>query len=194
MASGKSTVCAYLNEFIHDSIVLDVDSLAKEIYCENPGLVEKLCGCFGECILNPEGSVDFKSLGSIVFSSKNDLEKLNSIMAAEISKKVEEYLKKNHGHSCILIDAAILFNTDMYKFCDLIIWVSTDKQKRLIVLKNKAGLSESEAVLRIEGQRIKYKRTLVDHLIRNDGSKESLKKKIFELAEKIKPDIYGFKY
>jgi dephospho-CoA kinase len=55
-------------------------------------------------------------------------------------------------------------------------------------------MSESEAILRIEGQYIKYKKPLVDFQIRNSGSKDKLKEKISELAEKIKPDIYGFKY
>ena len=154
MASGKSTVCSYLKEFIRGAAALDVDSLAKEIYCENPGLVERLKTCFGECILSPDGLVDYKSLGRIVFSSKDDLEKLNNIMADEIFKKIEEFLKKNKELKCVIIDAAILFNNDIYKLCDVIIRVTADKRKRLKLLTNKAGLPESEAILRIEGQHI----------------------------------------
>ncbi len=48
--------------------------------------------------------------------------------------------------------------------------------------------------LRIEGQHIKYIKKFVDFSIRNDGSMISLRKKVFELAEKIKPDIYAFKH
>ncbi len=194
MASGKSTVCSYLREFIPETTVLDVDSLAKEIYCENPGLVERLKACFGECILSQDGLVDYKSLGKVVFSSKDDLEKLNNIMAGEILKKIEEFLNKNKEVKCVIIDAAILFNIGINKLCDLIIWVTSDKQKRLKLLKNKTGMPESEAILRIEGQHIKYIKKSVDFTIRNNGSKTSLGKKIFELAEKIKPDIYAIKY
>lgn len=194
MASGKSTVCSYLKEFIGETAVLDVDSLAKEIYCENTGVVERLKTCFGECILSPDGLVDYKSLGRIVFSSKDELEKLNEIMADEILKKIKEFLKKNTKFKCVIIDAAILFNNDIYKLCDAIIRVTADKQKRLKLLKNKTGLSESEVILRIEGQHIKYIKKSVDFTIVNEGSKISLRKKIFELAEKIKPDIYAIKY
>jgi dephospho-CoA kinase len=194
MASGKSTVCSYLKEFIPETVVLNVDSLAKEIYCENPGLVERLKACFGECILSPDGYVDYKNLGRIVFSSKDDLEKLNNIMADEIIKKIQEFLKKNIGVKCVIIDAAILFNIGINKLCDLIIWVTADKRKRLKLLKNKTGMPKSEAIMRIEGQHIKYIKKLVDFTIRNNGSKISLEKKIFELAEKIKPDIYASKY
>jgi len=194
MASGKSTVCSYLKEYIRESALLDVDALAKEIYRENPELVERLNACFGGCILNPEGQVDYKSLGKIIFSSKESLGKLNNMMAAEIEKKIKAFIKKNRDLSCIIIDAAILFNTGIYKLCDLILWVTADKRKRLKLLKNKTGMSESEAILRIEGQYIKYKKPLVDFQIRNSGSKDKLKEKISELAEKIKPDIYGFKY
>jgi len=194
MASGKSTVCSYLKEFIREAAVLDVDTLAKEIYCENPGLVERLKACFGECILSPDGSVDHKSLGVIIFSSKDDLEKLNSIMADEILKKIKEFIKKNAERKCVIIDAAILFNNGIYKLCDLIIWVAAGKLKRLKLLEGKTGLTESEAALRIEGQHIKYIKEFVDFSIRNDGSMMSLRKKVFELAEKIKPDIYAFKH
>jgi dephospho-CoA kinase len=189
MASGKSTVCAYLKEFIGETVVLDVDSLAKEIYCENPALVERLKTCFGECILNPDGLIDHKSLGRIVFSSKDDLKKLNTLMAGEILKKIKEYIQINIKIKCIIIDAAILFNNDIYKLCDLIIWVTADKRKRLKLLKNKNGMPENEAILRIEGQHIKYIKKLVDFTIRNNGSKDILRKRIFELTEKIKPNI-----
>jgi dephospho-CoA kinase len=194
MASGKSTVCSYLKGFIPETAVLDVDSLAKEIYCENPGLVDRLKACFGECILDPDGLVDYKSLGRVAFSSKDDLEKLNNIMAGEILKKIEAFLKKNMEIKCVIIDAAILFNIGINKLCDIIIWVTADKQKRLKLLKNKTGMAESEAIMRIEGQHIKYIKKLVDFTIRNDGSRISLGKKVFELAEKIKPDIYASKY
>jgi dephospho-CoA kinase len=194
MASGKSTVCSYLKEYIPETAVLDVDFLAKEIYCENPGLVKRLKACFGECILSPDGLVDYKSLGRVVFSSKGDLEKLNNIMAGEILKKIEEFLNKNKEAKCVIIDAAILFNIGIYKLCNLIIWVTADKQKRLKLLKIKTGMPESEVILRIEGQHIKYIKKSVDFTIRNDGSKDNLRKKIFELAEKIKPDIYAIKY
>jgi len=194
MASGKSTVCSYLKEFIGEIAVLDVDSLAKEIYGENPALVQRLKECFGECVLSPDGLVDHNSLGRIVFSSKDDLEKLNKIMADEILKKIKEFLKKNMELKCVIIDAAILFNNDIYKLCDLIIWVTADKRKRLELLKNKTGMPESEAILRIEGQHIKYIKKSVDFTIRNDGLEVSLRKKVFELAEKIKPYIYAFKY
>jgi dephospho-CoA kinase len=194
MASGKSTVCSYLKEFIPETAVLDVDSMAKEIYCENPVLVERLKACFGKGIISPEGLVDYKSLGRIVFSSKDDLEKLNNIMADEIVIKIQEFLKKNTEIQCVVIDAAILFNIGIHKLCDLIIWVTAEKRKRLKLLKNKTGMPESEAILRIEGQHIKYIKKSVDFTIKNDGSKISLRKKILELAEKIKPDIYAFKY
>jgi dephospho-CoA kinase len=194
MASGKSTVCSYLKEFIPETAVLDVDSMAKEIYCENPVLVERLKACFGKGIISPEGLVDYKSLGRIVFSSKDDLEKLNNIMADEIVIKIQEFLKNNTEIQCVVIDAAILFNIGIHKLCDLIIWVTAEKRKRLKLLKNKTGMPESEAILRIEGQHIKYIKKSVDFTIKNDGSKISLRKKILELAEKIKPDIYAFKY
>jgi dephospho-CoA kinase len=194
MASGKSTVCTYLKEFIGETAVLDVDSLAKEIYCENPALVERLKVCFGECILSPDGVVDHKSLGRMVFSSKDNLDKLNDIMAGEILKKIKEFLKNNIDIKCVIIDAAILFNNDIYKLCDLIIWVTAGKLKRLKLLENKTGMPESEVIMRIEGQHIKYIKKLVDFAIRNSGSKDSLRKRVFELAEKIKPDIYAFKY
>ncbi len=194
MASGKSTVCSYLKEFIGETIVLDVDSLAKEIYCENTALVESLKGCFGECVLGADGLVDYKSLGRIVFSSKAELEKLNNIMADEILKKIKEFLKKNKDARCVIIDAAILFNNDIHKLCDSIIRVTADKRIRLKLLKNKTGLTESEAILRLEGQHIKYIKKSVNFTIRNNGSKDSLRERIFELAEKIKPDIYAIKY
>ena len=194
MTSGKSTVCSYLKEFIGETAVLDVDSLAKEIYRENPGVVERLKTCFGECILNPDGLVNYKNLGRIVFSSKDELEKLNRIMADEILKKIKEFLKKKAKFKCVIIDAAILFNNDIYKLCDVIIRVTAARQKRLKLLENKTGLPENEAILRLEGQHIKYIKKSVNFTIRNEGSKISLKKKVFELAEQIKPDIYAIKY
>lgn len=174
-----------MKELFDDSILLDVDKIAKELYCKKSEILGDLRACFGNEIFCLDGMVDYRTLANKVFSSEKELKKLNDLMFRPIEQKVENLIDINKDKKCIIIDAAILFETKLYKLCDYIIWVRADKNRRKKFLRKKSDLTDDEIKIRLEGQNIKIKRKLVNFIIDNNGSKRNLRRQVEQIVQEI---------
>ena len=83
LASGKSTVAAYWRS--RGLPIIDADEVAREIVePQSPGLAE-VVATFGAGILQRDGSLDRKSLGSLVFADPELRKKLEAITHPRIA-------------------------------------------------------------------------------------------------------------
>jgi dephospho-CoA kinase len=158
--------------------------LAKNIYFKKPDVLNKVREIFGDEILDYKGDLDFNSLGEKVFSNKKELEKLNRFMFPLIREEVKDLLSKNQNKDYIVVDAAVLFDCKLDLLCDYIILVETSDENRKTFLKNK-NLLNNDIKLRIEGQHIKIDREKVYFFIDNNGSKDSLFKRVKDILVNI---------
>ena len=186
-ASGKSTIGKYIKKQIGDTLFIDVDKVAKDIYCKNQNVRLELVECFGENVCSFDGAVNYKLLAEKVFSSKKELARLNNLMFALIEQEIQKIIKANRDKRCIIIDAAILFGSNLYKLCDCIIWVKAGIERRndFLKLKNK-HFSDEDIHLRLEGQHIKIIKKLVNFEIYNNGSLEDLYNQVNTIIPEIK--------
>ena len=182
-ASGKSTAGAYIESLAKSLsksiLVIDVDNLAKSIYCKNNSILKDLRVCFGDDIFCEDGTIKYEILANKVFSQRCELEKVNKLMFPLIISEVKGLINKNMGKDFIIIDAAILFNCELYRLCDYIILIKANINKRKKFLKDKkTNLSDLDIELRTGGQYIKIIKKFVDFTVVNDGSKLDLQKKV----------------
>lgn len=186
-ASGKSTIGKYIKKQIGDTLFIDVDKVAKDIYCKNQNVRRELVECFGENVCSLDGTVNYKLLAEKVFSSKKELARLNNLMFGLIEQEIQKIIKANIDKRCIIIDAAILFGSNLYKLCDCIIWVKAGIERRnnFLKLKNK-HFSDEDIKLRLEGQHIKIIKKLVNFEIYNNGSLEDLYNQVNTIIPEIK--------
>ena len=181
VASGKSTVTRYVKKMKKGTLIIDADKIAKNIYKKDPEILEKLRQFFGEEIFDSEDNLIFKVLAEKVFSDKKELVKLNKLMFPLIRSEIENILNKNHKRDYIIIDAAILFDCGLDDLCDYIIYVKNSVRRKRLFLKNK-GFSDNDIELKIDGQKIKTDKKKIDFIINNDGSKNSLFKKVEKIS------------
>lgn len=186
-ASGKSTIGKYIKKQIGDTLFIDVDKVAKDIYCKNQNVRLELVECFGENVCSFDGAVNYKLLAEKVFSSKKELARLNNLMFGLIEQEIQKIIKANRDKRCIIIDAAILFGSNLYKLCDCIIWVKAGIERRndFLKLKNK-HFADEDIHLRLEGQHIKIIKKLVNFEIYNNGSLEDLYNQVNTIIPEIK--------
>ena len=118
--SGKSTVEKYL-EKKYGFFIIDVDRLGHVSLNEKK---EKLIAMFGEMIVSSDGKIDRKILGNIVFSDKNKLAMLNSVVHPFIVQKTVEMMETSEKEN-ICINAALLFEMGLYKYCKKIVVVKS---------------------------------------------------------------------
>ena len=176
IASGKSTVLQHLRQAGYS--VIDADKLGHKVLEQgNPGY-NKVVKCFGNEILNPDGSVNRTALGRIVFVDAEKLKQLNEIshpiIAEMIQKKFEESVSDSNG-GIVFLEAALLIEANWYKVCEHIWVVSLDPTVALRRLKERDNLSETEAKLRVGAQLDQEERlTYADVVLLNEGTPEEL--------------------
>lgn len=170
MGSGKTTASHYISSKLENSIILNVDNIAKKIYSSDKELLMKLKQCFGNGIFICDDRIDYRKLGKLVFNDYKEMKKLNKLMFPLIYEEVKDYILKNRGKKkFIIIDAAILFDAGLYNFCDKIILVKSHLKRRKKFLENKnINISEREIDERLRGQKIKIIRDKVDYIINNN--------------------------
>ncbi len=185
--SGKTTAARYLNTKLKNSLMLDVDCFAKEIYKKNKDVVGKLKACFGEDIADCEDNVDFNKLGSLVFTDSCEMEKLDNIMFLEIIKGVEEYIEVNSPKTdYLIIDAAILFKSNLYRQCNIIINIRSDFTKRKDRLfKKSSHLPETELMKRLKNQKIEIIEDKINFTIDNNSGQKDLFLKLDKIIKEI---------
>lgn len=183
---GKSSAAEYLGKKLNASLVLDVDQLSKKIYCKNLTIVKKITDVFGNEVIKNNGTVDFTKLGRIVFDDFSQMKKLNDMMFPLINESISELIKANIDKKYIIIDAAILFDAGLDRFCNKIIYLTANAKEREKFLKCKnSDLCIDDIRQRICNQKIKVDTDKIDYIINNDSSLEDLYKDIDTLIKKL---------
>ena len=178
--SGKSTVAEYLKEF--GCTVVDADSIAREVTAKGSPVLDELAAEFGAEIIDENGELIRKKLGSIVFGDKEKLEKLNNIMRKALDEKMLAALKEateERLYSKVFFDAPTLFESKREHFVDKIWVVAADRETRIVRIMKRDGISREEVLKRMESQLPDDEKIAkADLVIYNDGTLEDLKEKV----------------
>lgn len=143
MGSGKTHICNMLTECkseieIHN---IELDHIAHQILGEltEPVYVnirKKIAAFFGADLINPEGFIDRKALGEIVFNDMSQLQELNRMLYTPICVRLRRELIGKKG--LILVNAALLAETDMLHICNNnVVLLNVDKDTQAERLKQR---------------------------------------------------------
>lgn len=167
IASGKS-VAAEVFARLGASIV-DADIVSREVGQKEIALN------FPQCVT--AGVLDRRKLREYVFSSPQELRKLNAITHPLILTRITETVDKTDGVAVIV--APLLCESGLYKFCDVNICITASADRRISRLKKRDNIDDELAYNMIAAQMSDNdKIALCDYVICNDGSKEELEDKI----------------
>jgi len=175
IGTGKSLVSNLLNDL--GATVVNADLLGHEAYL--PGTVgfDMVVDAFGDQIVGEDGTVDRKKLGPIVFSSPQNMSKLNAIMHPLIRDMIQGQLEEysSNGTDVVVVEAAVLIEAGWQDLFDEVWVVTSDKETVIERLKDRNSLSREDAIARIESQMSNDER--VGHsnvVISNDGTTDEL--------------------
>uniref|UniRef100_A0A8D8S0P4 Bifunctional coenzyme A synthase n=1 Tax=Cacopsylla melanoneura TaxID=428564 RepID=A0A8D8S0P4_9HEMI len=151
IASGKSTIGKYLES--KGAGLINCDLLGHQAYDVGTAGNAAVRQLFGEDIALPDGTIDRRKLGAIVFANKTELTKLNQAIWPLILAQVkEEIVNLSSSHKIIIIEAAVLLPAKWYDQVHEI-WVSFIPEKEAIKrIQERNGLSEADAKLRLSSQ------------------------------------------
>lgn len=187
IASGKSTVSNILREM--GAYVIDADEISREIIKKGSEAWKEIIDYYGNDILLPDGEIDRKKLGNIVFADKEKLDKLNAITHPRIIQRIKEIIdaeKEKGKERAVILDAAILIEMGLQNMVDEVWVVSIDKDKQIKRLIERDKLSYEDAMNRIRMQmplseKVKY----ADYVIDNSKDIGYIRKQISKLWERV---------
>ncbi len=187
IASGKSTVVSMLKE--QGAVVIDCDELAKEVVAPGSAGLAAIGEAFGEKAILPDGSMDRRYIGSVVFASPERKAELEGILHPLIQQRIDEEIawqEKNEKKSIIFLDMPLLFEVQYCSYVDEVWLVYVDPATQLKRLMTRNGFTESEASARIHAQLpINEKRALAQVLIDNRGTLEATANQVQEQWKKL---------
>lgn len=186
IASGKTSVAKLFEA--QGALIIDADQITHSLYEKRSDLVKSLTEAFGKEILSPLGKIDRPKLGALVFSNSALRKKLESIVhpiiREEIQKEIEKAKQKKPP--LILVEAALLVETEYYKQWDGLIVVKAKAKHQEERLMQRNNYSPEEAKKRIASQTSTDERLKVAHwVIDNSGSLEETERQVIELYQRI---------
>jgi dephospho-CoA kinase len=186
IGSGKSTVSQYLAEL--GAVIIDADKVGHEAFQPATEAWREVVATFGRDIVTPNGEIDRKKLGAIVFDNPQALTQLNRIMHPKMrdmmKAQIDEY--RRQGVAVVVLEAAILIEANWTPLVDEV-WVTIAPESAVLErLKKQRGLAEEQTLARIRSQlsneeRLKH----ADVVITNEGNLEEVKARVKELWAKI---------
>jgi dephospho-CoA kinase len=148
IGSGKTTVAKMFKDLGVPVYIADVE--ARKLTNNSKVIKRKLVKLFGDSCYQ-DGMLDRKYVAGKVFNDSNLLDKLNSIIHPKVAAHFKRWQLKQQGPICIK-EAAILFENDGYKQCDLTILVVSPEQERIRRVVARDEISEKEVLSRIKNQ------------------------------------------
>lgn len=181
IGSGKTTVSKVFAD--KNFKIFNSDDIAKNIIKTDIEIKKSIINFFGSKSFN--GS-DFNSIyiSEVIFSDPKKLDILNSIVHPKVFEKFKKFVKKNLK-SKILVESAILFESNFYKLMDYNILLKSPKIERINRIINRDNLSRKkiEKIMNVQWSD-KKKINLATFVIENINISKT-KTEILSLINKI---------
>ncbi len=189
IGSGKSTVSQFLAAL--GAVILNADEVGHEAFKPDTEIWRRVIAAFGRQIVTPDGNIDRKKLGDIVFGNAESLSRLNQMMHPRMYALVKAQLEKyrRQGTRVIVLEAPLLLEAGWTSLVDEV-WVTTAAEATVLKrLEERTGLSRAESLTRIRSQLSSAERVRqADVVINTDCNLDELKSRVTELWQRLELD------
>lgn len=172
IGSGKSTVGKLLVAL--GAAHIDADRVGHSVYAPGTPGWELVTQEFGREIVGPDGAIDRKRLGAIVFADPKALARLNQIVHPLIRSALQAQiaeLRERAGVPAIVVEAAILVEAGWHQTVDQVWLVSVTPETITARLQRDRGMSVAEIEARMRAQLPDEERRRHAHVVlSNDGT------------------------
>jgi len=164
--------------------VVDADDLSHEVLVQKAPVV---LAEFGPSIKAPDGGVDRRALGRIVFVDPAARTRLEAILYPEITERIRRFIA---GGGDVVINAPLLQRAGLESLCDALLFVRAPALVRLVRAMRRDRLTLGDAWVRINAQKDvkpQCNGPAVDtYSVPNWGSARSLERRIRRIFARLK--------
>jgi len=177
IATGKSLILNQLKKLNWETI--SCDAISKKLF-HRKDILSRITKKFKTCERN--------KIAKIIFSDKKQKSALERILLPEVLKELRKKISgfKKNGSGCMAVETPLLFELGLEDYFDLIITVYCPEEFQISRIRERDGISASEAKKRIFSQiPISKKVFMSDFVIDNSGEVKGIKKKLKNILDKI---------
>ncbi len=152
--SGKTTISEILGKR-QDTKVINADKMAKELTNLKTEYFSEIIAAFQNYnIVLENGNLNRAKLADLIYHDKASLEKLNQITFKHLLPKIEQEIQNlDETIKLIVIDAPLLFEAKLDKFCDATIAVETTQDVKIKRICERDKIPEEVAKDRLRIQK-----------------------------------------
>jgi len=186
IGSGKSRVA---REFEHlGCLVIDSDRLNTEVLQE-PEVLATLRRWWGDEVIGADGRLDRRKVADRVFADPQERRRLEQLVHPLIEQRRAAMIKAVENHSAIkaiVIDSPLLFESNLDRECDTVVYVDASEGERLRRLAQERGWDAEELRRRERWQlALTEKRARADFIVDNEGPAERLCPQVADILQKV---------
>jgi dephospho-CoA kinase len=184
IGAGKSVVATMLAEL--GCMISDADAAGREALRDS-AIRKQLLQWWGETILDRSGAVDRAKVATIVFNDPRERIRLEALTHPWIhQRRHDEFAFAGPEIKAFVIDAPLLFETNLDDECDAVIFVDAPEKLRRERVRRERGWDAAELARRESVQlALDEKRKRADHVISNDGDLSGLRAQVHDVFHTI---------
>ena len=178
IGSGKSAVAQLIRDL--GVPVIDADVIARQVAEPGQPAHADIERAWPE-VIGGDGRIDRKKLAALVFADAELRRRLEGIMHPRIRAEVavETARLAAAGHPTVLLEAALLVETGLYRDLDGLVVVTADNETRIERVIRRDGCTRESVLARIAAQLpMDEKIRVADYVIDNNGSLEMTKPQV----------------
>ncbi len=179
IACGKSNVSDALSQL--GAVIVDGDRLSRELTAEGGPALPLIREAFGEAVFFPDGGLNRKALGALIFADSVARDRLDAIMQPMLLEMIRRDMARaeSAGAAACVLDMPLLYEKNLDALCDTVWCVWLPEETQLARLMARDGLSEAAALQRVRSQLpAAEKAARADVVIDTGGSVEETRAKI----------------
>lgn len=186
IASGKSTVAAMFAEL--GAVIVSADAIAREVVEPGEPALEEIRAAFGQEVFFPDGRLDRRRLGEIVFGDPERRRELEAILHPRIRARMWERIEaavKDGRH--VVAEIPLLFESQASRaLVDVTVVVYADRDQQLARLMCRDGLTREQAEARLSAQLpLEEKARMADYVIDNRQDLARTREQVRRLWEEL---------
>jgi dephospho-CoA kinase len=185
IACGKTSIGEMLLSLGAERYI-DADALVHHLYEAHQPIARAVGEAFGSGVLESDGSVDRKVLGSIVFHNTEAMQRLERIVHPAVNTALLAELSLASSAGIVVVDAVKLLEGQSGGLCQQkwLVVCPVEQQIARLIARNHLSLEDAQARVRAQPDTSR-RLPLVDAVIDNGGTLEQTRLQVVTAFERF---------
>lgn len=186
IGSGKTFVAKLFGEL--GALVISSDAQVTEAY-RDPHVRRTLLEWWGADVLRPDGEINRRFIGAKVFADAAERRRLEQLLHPRVHAARERAMAAaadDPGVVAFAWDTPLLFETDLHRACDAVVFVDAPLETRLARVAATRNWDAAELARRENSQwGLDRKREIADYVVSNTAGVEIARGQVQDVLSRI---------